>query len=930
MSNDELRHEVERLRSRVAELESALATSCNEAQRSSLALRELISIFDSIDEPVYVADPDTYEILYVNQATRTMWGEGLSQKCYRYLQGRDEPCPFCTNDRLFGKHLGQPYIWEFQNELSGHWFRCIDKAIPWPDGRTVRYEMAIDITDRKQIEESLRQTRERLELAIEGARLGTWDWDLSTGEMTPNAQMAQMLGYSVDELTRRLRQWESFVHAEDLPEVKQELHAHLEGRTAYFETERRLLTSSGTLRWTLIRGKVVQRDEQGAPLRMSGTILDIHDQKVFQEELRQSEQRYREYLQKFEAIAMRIDLNHKFVFMHGAVEAITGYRSEDFTSGRVAHSDIIAPEDKERVLKAIARFANFEDESYETEYRIIRQDGTIGWIHDSFKLARDPNGVPVAYEGVVYDVTERKQMEQSLQEVKQRLELVIEAAELGTLDWNLTTGEVVPNAQGAKMLGYTLEEFLPRTQAWETLMHEEDVPVVKALMASHLRGEIPAVELEYRARTKQGEWRWRLVRGRVVERDPQGKPLRAVATVMDVTERKRNEEALRRAHDELEQRVAQRTAELATANTALRQKIAERKQAEEALRQSEETARALLNVATESAILINLDSTIVTLNETAAQRLGGSIDELVGRPCIDLMPPELVSRRRIYAEQVIRTGRPVRFQDEYNGRFCDNNVHPVLDAEENVVRLAIFTRDITEIKIAEEEVRKEQQLLHQLLDFQEQERQLVAYEIHDGLAQELTGAIFRFQAFRELLAINTEEAWNAFDTGLSLLTEGIKETRSLISGLRPPILDELGIVAAIEYLVCECQEQGGPRVEFHHNLEDSPFPSTLEIAIFRIVQESLTNARHHSQSDRVKLTLLERDGRLQIDVRDWGVGFDPTKVKARHFGLEGLRERARLLGGLMIIDTKPGQGTHLHVELPLSKPPSGNVDSNEE
>jgi PAS domain S-box-containing protein len=331
-------------------------------------------------------------------------------------------------------------------------------------------------------------------------------------------------------------------------------------------------------------------------------------------------------------------------------------------------------------------------------------------------------------------------------------------------------------------------------------------------------------------------------------------------------------------------------------------------------------------VATEAAILVELDSTIVTLNETAAQRLGGSIEELVGRRCFDLIPPELVAPRKAHGEQVVRTGKPVRFEDEYQGLWSDINVHPVFDAEGNVVRLAVFTRDVTEVKVAEEKVRREQQFLHQLLDSQEQERQLVAYEIHDGLAQDLTGAIFRFQAFRELLARNAEDAWNTFDVGLHLLTQGIKETRSLISGLRPPILDELGIVAAVEYLVCECQEQGGPRIEFCHDLRTGQFAPTLEIAVFRIVQESLANARRHSQSDRVQLSLLEREGRLQIDVRDWGVGFDPSDVKSRRFGLEGLRERVRLLGGSMTIDTKLGQGTHLCVDLPIGKRLEGTPD----
>lgn len=102
----------------------------------------LIAIVDSIDEPVYVADPSTYELLFVNQATARIFGTPDGRRCHQYFQQRDSPCPFCTNDRIFGPFLGKSHVWEFCNERNGHWYRCIDKAIPWPDGRMVRYEMA--------------------------------------------------------------------------------------------------------------------------------------------------------------------------------------------------------------------------------------------------------------------------------------------------------------------------------------------------------------------------------------------------------------------------------------------------------------------------------------------------------------------------------------------------------------------------------------------------------------------------------------------------------------------------------------------------------------------------------------------------------------------------------------------------------------------
>ena len=151
-----------------------LDTIASVAGRAALRLRTMkalgticqhhLHIFDGIDEPVYVADPDTYELLYANAALERLFGSAIGQKCYRVLQGLDVPCSFCTNDRIFGKNTGTPYIWEFQNSNNGRWFRCIDRAIRWPDDRMVRYEMAIDITDRKQAEAELQEARQTLEI----------------------------------------------------------------------------------------------------------------------------------------------------------------------------------------------------------------------------------------------------------------------------------------------------------------------------------------------------------------------------------------------------------------------------------------------------------------------------------------------------------------------------------------------------------------------------------------------------------------------------------------------------------------------------------------------------------------------------------------------------------------------------------------------
>ncbi len=144
----------------------AIARDLTERKKMEKSLKEeraqLLSIFEGIDEPIYVVDPSTYEILYVNRTMKEEFGSDIiGKKCYETFQKLDKPCDFCTNDKIFGKNFGKTYVWKFQNKKTGKWYRCIDRGITWHDGRKVRLEIAIDITDMVEAEE---ETKRALEL----------------------------------------------------------------------------------------------------------------------------------------------------------------------------------------------------------------------------------------------------------------------------------------------------------------------------------------------------------------------------------------------------------------------------------------------------------------------------------------------------------------------------------------------------------------------------------------------------------------------------------------------------------------------------------------------------------------------------------------------------------------------------------------------
>lgn len=219
-----------------------------------------------------------------------------------------------------------------------------------------------------------------------------------------------------------------------------------------------------------------------------------------------------------------------------------------------------------------------------------------------------------------------------------------------------------------------------------------------------------------------------------------------------------------------------------------------------------------------------------------------------------------------------------------------------------------------ERKLAEESLQAERRRLLDLYESQEYERKLAAYEIHDGITQYAAGAIMHLESYQR--ALGGQSSPPELQLVDHLVRKTLEESRRLINGFRPPILDEQGIVAAIEYLVEE-QTAAGPKVTLELKSEIPRLAPALETAIFRITQEALTNARKHSGSRKVEIKLDHDRDWIHLEVRDWGKGFKPSRGRKGRFGLRGIRERVRLLEGKVAIESRPGKGTSVSVDLPI-------------
>jgi PAS domain S-box-containing protein len=363
-------------------------------------------------------------------------------------------------------------------------------------------------------------------------------------------------------------------------------------------------------------------------------------------------------------------------------------------------------------------------------------------------------------------------------------------------------------------------------------------------------------------------------------------------------------------------------AELRAVNDRLRSEIQRGQCAHATLLANNVELQAVCDGMVDGLAIVDPRSTrYLRVNAAMCRLLGYAEEELRELTVRDLHPAEALPQVLTIFQADVARG-----PSYHEGVACRHKDGSVLYVDIGTVTivpngrrcLAAFFRDMTHRVQSEDALRHERRILRHLLVSTDHALQLISYEIHDGLAQQLAAALMWFSSFDHLQRENAGGTRAAFDTAVAMLRSAHRETRRLISGMRPPLLDEAGVVAAVENLVCESQEQGGPKIEWVSRVTFDRLQPELENTIYRIVQESLTNARRHSRSDRVKIELSEEQQRLRLEIRDWGVGFQPGVVAKESFGLQGIRERVKAVGGRVLIQSAPGQGTRIAVELPLA------------
>ncbi|MBK7600074.1 MAG: PAS domain S-box protein [Acidobacteria bacterium] len=489
-----------------------------------------------------------------------------------------------------------------------------------------------------------------------------------------------------------------------------------------------------------------------------------------------------------------------------------------------------------------------------------------------------------------------------------------------------------------RILGYAIDQFVG-TNSFEYL-HPDDRPVVERVMSRLIGQPGSNVTTQFRFAHKDGSWRW-----------------------VECT-------TTNRLHDP----------SVGSVGCNIRD-ITENKLAEQTLRKREEFFRALIENSWEGVLLLSNTGEIKYSSPSTERILGRPGDEMVRANAFNYMHTDDLERVQ-HKFQMLMASPDQTLTEEFRYRHLDGtwrwiesygtnlldtpsvqaivvNYRDITERKTNEVALrnardtleqrveerttelvtlnASLTEQIVERTRAEKELQERNQRLaslyeevseqrkqlqslsHRLVEVQEQERRDIARELHDEVGQVLTGLKMNLELIRRASSESSEAHRASFDQAMTQLNDLVSNVRNLSLNLRPAMLDDLGLLPALLWQFDRFSAQTEIRVKFKHSGIDRRFESRIETAIYRIVQEALTNVARHTTVKETSVLLWATNEKIHVQIEDNGNGFNPESVLGdwKSSGLTGMRERAALLGGRLIIESWPETGTTITAELPV-------------
>jgi PAS domain S-box-containing protein len=540
--------------------------------------------------------------------------------------------------------------------------------------------------------------------------------------------------------------------------------------------------------------------------------------------------------------------------------------------------------------------------STELEKRYLRKDGTTVWCVLNIAVVRDAAGQPEYFAAIIQDISERKRAQNALmlleqeqrqlarraQEERARLADAQAVAKIGSWETELPDLTVIWSDETYRIFGCDPLHFRPTHAGFLAFIHVDDRAQVDAAFMTSLKQRSPGV-LEHRivlgdGRVKMVEERWRIAC------DDQGRALRAIGTCQDITERTQRETALRESEGRFRQ-LAENIEEVYWLTDAVKQ-------------------------------------TMLYISPAYEAVWGRTVQSLYVAPqtWLDAIHPE--DRQRI-AEAVKSKQAAGTYDEEYrivrpDGgiRWVRDRAFPVRDAMGVVYRIAGVVTDISKEKQAETALKAYadymRYLSRRLSEVEEIERRNINRELHDRIGPNLVALKLNLQMMRSRLSADLLRTMGAqIDDAQQVLDATNRQLRNVMADLRPPALDDYGLLAALRtYAEPYAFRVGIPVNVAGEAIAPRP-PLAVETALFRIAQEALNNIAKHAQARQVDVSLQADTQRIVLTIADDGAGFDVERAAAKPdgWGLKTMRERATAIGASFRIESAPGSGTRVTVEL---------------
>ena len=547
--NTVLEHQAARLQELVARRTNELRTLSVHLRTTTRENAQLGLVARNTTNGVVITDAQG-NLEWANTAFERMTGYTLAEvkghKPGHFLQGPDTDPASVTQLRKAIQAGERCYVEILNYTKSRHPYWQIVDMEPVHDatGKLVNWiAIQTDVTAHRLAEQHLRVLNERLQLATQSAALGVWEWDAASQKHTWDERTHIIHGMKPGEFDGTFEAWMSCLHPDERPLANARFELVLAGGNFYDQEFRVIRAGEAGVRHVESRA-IVQRDAQGKLLRITGTSRDVTAERENEERLRTLTDRWQLALRASRYGVWDWDPTSGHVIWDDRIFEIYGVGRDRFSGTRQAWLELLHPEDRHRAEQIEQDALGTGSEEYDNEFRIILPDGFVRYVETHAYVRRDEQGRPVRVVGMDRDITAEKQTLEALRMAEERWQLAVEGTNDGVWDWNVPTGITYHDQRWSQMLGYEIGEVPDTIESWRQLIHPDDLPGCVIATEEHFARRSLLYHHEYRMRTRQGEWKWIMDRGKVVNRDAQGRPLRMVGMHTDITARKNLEQRL--------------------------------------------------------------------------------------------------------------------------------------------------------------------------------------------------------------------------------------------------------------------------------------------------------------------------------------------------------------------------------------------------